>query len=151
MRMRRRSVVLVSVGALAILAAIRFQLGSGGESVNVSTAEVTRGDILRRVMVSGTLQPARTVEIGSQVSGTVRSIDADFNDAVRAGQIVARLDPSIYEGRLEEALARVAQLRAEHEKEQTVVDEAENKLARAEQLAAAAVIPMAELDAARLR
>ena len=140
----------MSVGALAILAAIRFQLGRGGEQVSVTTAEVTRGDILRRVMVSGTLQPARTVEIGSQVSGTVRSIDADFNDAVRAGQIVARLDPSIYEGRLEEALARVAQLRAEHEKEQTVVDDAETKLARAEQLAAAAVIPMAELDAARL-
>ena len=47
-------------------------------------------------------------------------------------------------------MARVAQLRAEHEKEQTVVDDAGTKLARAEQLAAAAVIPMAELDAARL-
>ncbi len=142
--------VPVSIGTLAILAAIRFQLVSGGEPVDVTTAEVTRGDISRRVMVSGTLQPARTVEIGSQVSGTVRAIDADFNDAVRAGQIVARLDPSIYEARLEEALARLAQLRAEHEKEQTVVDEAETKRARAEQLAAAAVIPMAELDAARL-
>jgi RND family efflux transporter MFP subunit len=142
--------VPVSLGALAILAAIRFQFVSDVEPIKVTTAEVTRGDISRRVMVSGTLQPARTVEIGSQVSGTVRSIEADFNDAVRAGQIVARLDPSIYEARLEETLARLAQLRAEHEKEQTVVDDAETKLARAEQLAAAAVIPMAELDAARL-
>jgi HlyD family secretion protein len=141
--------VPVSIGTLAILAAIRFQPVSGGEPVNVTTAEVTSGVILRRVMVSGTLQPARTVEIGSQVSGTVRSIDADFNDAVRAGQIVARLDPSIYEARLEEALARLAQLRAEHAKQQTVVDDAETKLARAEQPAAAPSF-RGRADAARL-
>ena len=151
MRMQRRIAVPLAIGVVVILAvAVRFQRVGGGEPINVATAEVTRGDILRRVMVSGTLHPSRTVEIGSQVSGTVQSIDADFNDAVRAGQIVARLDPSIYEARLDEVSARLSQLRAEHDNAQAVVDDAETKLARAEQLAAADVIPAAELDAARL-
>jgi len=140
--------VLVLV-ALTILAA-RFQLVSGGDPVHFTTAEISRGDIVRRIMVSGTLQPARTVAIGSQVSGTIQSIDADFNDIVRAGQIVARLDPSLYEARLVEVSARLAQLQAEHEKEQAIADDVQTKLARAEQLAAADVIPVAELDAARL-
>jgi RND family efflux transporter MFP subunit len=140
--------VLVLV-ALTILAA-GCQLVSGGDPVHITTAETTRGDIVRRIMVSGTLQPARTVAIGSQVSGAIQSIDADFNDTVRAGQIVARLDPSLYEARLVEVSARLAQLQAEHEKEQAIAGDVQTKLARAEQLAAADVIPVVELDAARL-
>jgi HlyD family secretion protein len=143
-------VVPLSIGALAILAALRLQFARGAEPIDVTTAEVTSGDVVRRIMVTGTLQPARTVAIGSQVSGTIRSIDADFNDTVRAGQIVARLDPSIYEARFAEASARLTQLRAEHEKQQAAVDDAQTRLARAERLAAADVIPAAELDAARV-
>src|SRR5262245_3928799 len=122
----------------------------GRETVDVMTAVVTRGDVVGRVMVSGTLEPAKEVAIGSRVPGTIQSIDADFNDRVRAGQIVARLDPSIYQARLEAALTRVAQLQAEYREEQTAVDDAQARLARAEQLTAADVVPVAEVDAARL-
>ena len=149
-RMRRRTAVPVAVGVLTILAALGYQLARGGEPIDLTTAEVTRGDIVRSIMVTGTVQPARTVAIGSQVSGTIRLIDVDFNDAVRAGQTVARLDSTIYEAQFAEASARLAQLRAEHEQRQTVVDDAQTKLARAEQLASADVIPVAELEAARL-
>jgi len=101
-------IVPMSTGSLALftMVAIGCQLGRR-ETVDLVTAVVTRGDVVRRVMVSGTLQPAKAVAIGSQVPGTIQSIDADFNDRVRAGQIVARLDPSIYRARFEEALARV--------------------------------------------
>src|SRR5262245_46363643 len=151
MGMRRRTAVLVPSGLLAILSvvAIGVQRFRGDVPIDVTTATVTTGDVVRRLMVTGTLQPARTVAIGSQVSGAIRSIDADFNDPVRAGQVVARLDPSIYEARLEEASARLTQLRAEHEKQQAAVDDAETKRARAEQLGVADLIPAAELDAAR--
>src|SRR5262245_47127178 len=152
MRFRCSVAEPASVGSVVLIAsmAVGCQRVSGREPIDIKTAQVTHGDVLRRVMVSGTLQPAKTVAIGSQVSGTVQSIDADFNERVRTGQIIARLDPSIFGARLEEALARVAQLRAEHQKQQTAVDDVKTKLARAEQLAAADVIPAAELDAARL-
>lgn len=67
MRMRCTKAVLVLVGTLAIVAAIRF-LVSGADPVNVTTAEISSGDIVRRLMVSGTLQPARTVAIGRSAS-----------------------------------------------------------------------------------
>lgn len=147
----RKLTVPVSTGSLALITivAIGCQLGRR-ETVDVVTALVTRGDVVRRVMVSGTLQPAKAVAIGSQVPGTIQSIDADFHDRVRAGQVVARLDPSVYQARFEEALARVVQLQAEHQEEQTAVDDAQAKLARAEQLTAADVVPVAEVEAARL-
>jgi RND family efflux transporter MFP subunit len=124
--------------------------GSGADSIEVTTAEVTSGTIARRIMVSGTLQPARTVALGSQVSGTIQSLEADFNDQVRAGQIVARLDPSAYQAHLTEAEARLAQARAEHTRLQVAADDARTRVARAELLAADELISGAELDLARL-
>src|SRR5262245_18162888 len=152
MHMQRRMAVLVASGSLAlvVVAALRFQRAGDREPISVTTAPVTTGDVERRIMVSGTLQPARTVAVGAQVSGTIQAIDADFNDTVQAGQVVARIDPSIYEAQLVEASARIAQLRAEHEKALAAADDAGAKLARAEQLDAADIIPVAELDAARL-
>lgn len=147
----RNPTVTVSTGALALITIVAIGCRPGNrERVDIVTAVVTRGDVVRHVTVSGRLQPAKAVAIGSQVPGTIKSIDAEFNERVRAGQIVARLDPSIYEARLEEALARVAQLQVEHQKEQTAVDDAQARLARAEQLTAADVVPVAEVEAARL-
>src|SRR5438093_972230 len=71
--------------------------------VEVSTAPVTTGPMTRRVVAAGTLQPKTTVEIGTQVSGIVQSLPVDFNSRVRAGQVVARLDPSSYDAQLREA------------------------------------------------
>jgi HlyD family secretion protein len=147
----RKPTVPVSTASLTLITLVAIGCQPGNrETVEVMTAVVTRGDIVHRVMVSGTLQPAKSVAVGSQVPGTIQSIDADFNDRVRAGQIVARLDPSIYQARFEEAQARVLQLQADHQKEQTAVDDAQAKLARAEQLTAADVVPVAEVEAARL-
>ena len=148
----RMAVLLWTTGTLAlvVVAGLLFQFANRGLPINLTTTSVTTGDVERRIMVSGTLQPARSVAVGAQVSGTIQSIDADFNDAVHAGQVVARIDPSIYQAQLAEASARLTQLRADHEKAQAAVDDAQTKLARAEQLAAADVIPAAELDAARV-
>jgi HlyD family secretion protein len=146
------AVLVWTTGALALIvvAAMLFQFADRRQPVNLTTAPVTTGDVERRIMVTGTLQPARSVAVGAQVSGTIQSIDADFNDAVQAGQVVARIDPSIYEAQLVEATARLTQLRAEHDRAEAAADDAQTKLTRSEQLGAADVIPAAELDAARV-
>jgi HlyD family secretion protein len=100
-------------------------------------------------MLTGTIQPARAVDLGSQVSGTIRSIEADFNDTVRAGQIVARLDPSAHEAQLAEAQAKLAQARAEHARLHAILDDARAKLSRAERLSNDEQIARAELDLAQ--
>ena len=59
-----------------------------------------RGDVVEVVGATGTLQAVTTVQVGSQVSGTIQSLNADFNSTVKKGQVVARLDPSLFEARL---------------------------------------------------
>ena len=65
-------------------------------AVHVSVAAVTRGDISRVVLSNGVLEPTAGVDVGSQVSGTIQSLLADFNDLLKAGQIIAQIDPAPY-------------------------------------------------------
>ncbi len=60
------------------------------------TAAVTRGDIADTVGATGTLQAVTTVQVGTQVSGTIQELHADFNSLVKKGQVLARLDPSLF-------------------------------------------------------
>jgi len=71
------------------------------------TAAVTRGPIQARVTASGTVSALVTVQVGSQISGRIQWLGADFNTVVRRGQVVARIDPSLYAAAVEQARARV--------------------------------------------
>jgi HlyD family secretion protein len=118
--------------------------------VQVESARVTAGPITRSVIAIGTVQPVTTVEVGSQVSGVVQSLEADYNSVVRAGQVVARLAPSSYDAQLREARAALAQTDADVLGFRTAVEDAQAKLARAEALAALQLIPQTDLDDARV-
>lgn len=76
------------------------------------TVEVERGDIVRRVVVSGQLNPLRTVQVGSQISGVIVELPADFNTPVNRGDVVARLDTATYEAELRLAEAELDRARA---------------------------------------
>jgi HlyD family secretion protein len=103
---------------------------------------VTSGAVTRRIFATGTLQATRTVDVGAQVSGIVASLGADFNSIVHKGQIVARLDPSLYQAALDQAngtltqsRASLAQAQADLAVSRTAEDDARIKLGRARQLA----------------
>ena len=148
MGMRYRwALVVALVAGLAVIAA--FVGRRGGDKVQVQTTEVTSGPIVRRALVTGTLEPARMVEVGSQVSGTIASIEVDFNDTVKDGQILARLDPASFQTRLIEAEAGLAKARAERAQRQAVLDDARRKLENAQALAGDEQLTRAELDLAR--
>jgi HlyD family secretion protein len=117
--------------------------------VQVSTATVTVGPIARRIFATGTLQPVTTVEVGTQVSGIVQAVLADYNSTVRQGQVVAKLDPSLYDAQLRAAQAALAQTRADLLGVDAAVADAQI-ITRAEALSAAALIPASDLDAARI-
>jgi HlyD family secretion protein len=70
-------------------------------------AEVSRGRAITRVLAAGTVQPVVSVVVGSQVSGQVQEILVDYNDAVKEGQSIARLDPQLFATRVEQARAEV--------------------------------------------
>lgn len=69
----------------------------GGAEATVSTAPVTRGDIVDTVGATGAMQAVTTVLVGRQVSGNIQWLGADFNTIVKRGQVIAQLDPSIFD------------------------------------------------------
>jgi HlyD family secretion protein len=146
----RARLIVIALASVILLGGIAVVISRGGARVNVVTTPATTGTIARQVLSTGTLEPVRMVEVGVQVSGTIAELPVDFNSVVKAGQVVARLDPSVYASELEAARGQLAQAQAEASQMQTVLDDAGRKLARAEELAAQGLINRAELDAARI-
>jgi HlyD family secretion protein len=136
--------ILVLISIAAVLVARR------GATVQVQTVAASTGTISRQALATGTLEPVRMVEVGVQVSGTLSELRADFNSIVRAGEVIARLDPAVYTSQLEAARGQLAQAQAEAAQVKTALDDARSKQGRAEELGAQALITQAELDEARI-
>jgi len=144
----RRPLLVLSAVAGAVMLTWLFVQLRGGPDLELSTADVTAGPVVRRVLTTGTLTPMRTVDVGAQVSGTIQSLEADFNSRVRAGEIVARIDPSVIDTLVTEATAAVSQGEAHVKRLREVADDARTKLVRAQTLASRDLITKADLEAA---
>src|SRR5262245_55732396 len=147
---------------LLIVAAIGAGVGAyyirrGGPDIQVNTAAITRGDIVDTVGATGTLQAVTTVQVGSQVSGNISWLGADFNSIVKKGQVIARLDPSLFDAQLQQTTANLTQARANLAKAQSDLErtkvqltDAQQKYTRAKELAARQLLPQSDLDAAKI-
>lgn len=112
--MRRLSVVVLFLAAIAAVA-LYFVPGWNGAPAEGSyrTAKADRGEVVATVSATGTINPTTTVIVGSQLSGQVVQILADYNSEVQAGQVVARLNQDQIRARLDAARADLAQMRAQ--------------------------------------
>jgi len=110
-----RTIRIAAVAALLVLATAAFFLvrGKGGEDAAAFRfGEVARGDLSSSVSATGALGAVRTVQVGTQVSGQVSAIYADFNDQVKKGQLLARIDPTLAEQAVQDAQAGLDRGRA---------------------------------------
>ncbi len=146
---RRAWIVAVSVAALAGVGTVYYRLNASSERPDMMTGVVTRGAVVETVQATGTLQPVDTVEVGSQVTGSVQTLGADFNSRVTAGQVLATLDPAALQAQVDQASATVARLAAEVNRAKVTLADADTKLRRAEALSRDQLIADADLDAAR--
>jgi HlyD family secretion protein len=106
----------------------------------------TRGDIVQVVNCTATLAAQTTVNVGSQVSGTIASLGADFNSVVRKGQVLARIDPAEVETQVAAARANLVKAAADADVARAAVDDASEKDARTRTLAAQELVPASDLD-----
>ena len=111
---------------------------------------MTRGDIAETVGATGQLQAVTTVQVGTQVSGTIQELNADFNSLVRKGQVLARLDPSLFQTQIEQARANLIRAEADLERLRVALDDARTKLNRARELSEKKLIAQTELEAAEV-
>lgn len=111
--LRGRNLYLTGAGAALVLL-LGWSLFKGdGDAEPYRTAAVDRGAITRVVSATGTLQPLVSANVGSTVSGPVTEVLVDFNSQVRAGQVLARLDPTPFQQRIVQAQASLAQQQAQ--------------------------------------
>ena len=111
-------------------------------------ARVERGDVTGRVTATGTLSALVTVQVGSQVSGRIAELNADFGQRVKKGQVIAKLDQRMFAAQAEQGRANQAAAVGDLAKARAQAEEAEHKLQRSQALAAQNLISKAELDAA---
>src|ERR1700694_4715027 len=100
---KKPTVIALAIVLLAAAAVLAFR--GRDKDVQYTTASVDRGDIVDVVGATGTLQAVTTVQVGSQVSGTIDSLGADFNSRVKKDQVIARLETSTFDARLSQARA----------------------------------------------
>jgi HlyD family secretion protein len=139
-------VILLAIGAGGAV----FYAKRGDKEPTVSTLQVSRGDIIDAVGATGTLQAVTTVQVGTQVSGIVQEMYADFNSIVKKNQVIARLDPSILQTQVETAKANLTNAQANLERQKVAVEDSQTKLTRAQELMAKNLIPRSDLETAQV-
>src|SRR5215831_3974674 len=102
---------LILIGGLLLIAFIVRECRNSGAAA-YQTATVTRGPITQAVTATGTLNPVVNVQVGSQVSGNIAKLFADFNSEVKAGQTVAQIDPMLFEAAVTQAEGDLASAQA---------------------------------------
>jgi HlyD family secretion protein len=142
---------LVIVAGLVVLGGgvAYYRLGATARPTLV-TADVTRGSVVQSVEATGTVQPVDTVEVGAQVTGTVKTLGATFNSEVKQGQVLATLDPASLQAAVDQAQANLTRLEAELGQSQVSLDDSQVKLDRAERLSTNQLIPQTDLETAQV-
>lgn len=145
------TVIWLVPAIIIILAAIRWGTDKNNDKTTYKTEAAQKGNLVITVAATGTLQPTNQVDVGSELSGIIRTVEVDYNDRVSTGQILARLDTVKletqvlqYKASIESAMAKVVQIQA-------TVRETGNELARireSRQLTANKVPSKHDLDAA---
>ena len=137
------TLILPAAGAAWLL----FSAGAERE-YTFRTAALETGDIVAKVTATGRLGAVTVVEVGTQVSGTVKEIYADFNDTVKKGQLIALIDPDVLAARLEEARANLAVAMASVSRAKANLADSARNLKRSKELWSRNLIARSELDAA---
>lgn len=139
-------VVLVAVVALAAYVLLRS--GDDGSDVSYVTALVKRGNLTLRVTATGELEPLNQVDVGTEVSGTIETINVDHNDRVVAGQVLAMLDTDQLDAKFRQSKAALALADAQVLEAEATVVETANRLKRTQGLIARKLSSQDELDQA---
>jgi HlyD family secretion protein len=151
-RTRRRTWrVAVAAAAVAALvaAALAYVATRAPEAPTYETVRVDRGRIVAQVTATGTLSALVTVQVGSQVSGRISKLFADFNTPVKKGQLIAKIDPQLFQAALDQARANHAAARGDLTRARVQAADADRQLSRARSLAERKLIAQADLDTAQ--
>jgi HlyD family secretion protein len=147
------TIIGVLLAAIGLLTAFKYE---SKNTPQYFAEKVQKGDIQNVVQATGTINAVTTVQVGSQVSGTIQTLSADFNSHVKKNQVIAQIDPSLFKGAMLQAEANLANAqanlvaaKANLAKAQAAANQSKLDYDRSVALANAGVIPAQQLDAAK--
>lgn len=148
--MKKKTVVyIVLIIAVIAISTYFFFRSSKRSDVKYITESVTRGKIVQKVTATGTVNPEAMVIIGSQVSGKISELYVDFNSPITKGQLLAKIDPLIYQSRVDQARFNLNLARENLKKNEVTLKDAEKTLRRKEELRKKSFASDEELDSAQ--
>jgi HlyD family secretion protein len=149
-RPRRRRALMAATAAVIVFLLYRQWSGSADDgAAGYVTGRVDRGAIEQTVTATGTVNPVKTVQVGTYVSGPILAIDVDFNSAVKKNQRVAKIDPASYSVKVRQADASLSTARARVEKDRADLELKRIQLERNRTLLARNLIAQNDLDTAK--
>ena len=146
--MKKKFVVISIIALLIIAAGLFFYFRANGKNAAYKTEKISRGEIKSEVTATGTVEAVTTVSVGTQVSGTIKYLYADFNSAVKKGQLLAQIDPATVQAQVDQARANLFSARANMEKAAVAVIDARRTYERSKELFAQNFIARSDLDTA---
>jgi HlyD family secretion protein len=149
-RSRRRPLLAAATLAVAGVAAwqITARATAADPAPAYTTAPVAKTDVVKKVTATGTLSPVVTVQVGSQISGRIAELRADYNTQVKAGDVIAIIEPDQLESALSQAKARLTTAHADHRRARAQAEAAAATYTRAKALGAAGAVSKAEVESA---
>jgi HlyD family secretion protein len=149
---RFRKVVIVALILLVAAIVLASRIGSDANTVEYKTQTAKQGNLTITVSATGNLEPTNQVEVGSELSGTVRALEADYNDKVKVGQVLARLDSVTLEAEVKKSRASLASAKAQRLQAQATIKEKRSdldRLLKVRKLSGDKGVSQSDLDAAR--
>jgi HlyD family secretion protein len=144
---RKLALVLIVI-AIGVFGYKKFFSVSSPEAGQYRTEALQRSDLSSSISATGTLGATATVEVGTQVSGTLQSVEVDFNDNVEPGQVIARIDPSTFQARVSQAQAALASAQANLAEARASAVNAQKDFLRKSQLAEKQLVSRTDRDLA---
>jgi HlyD family secretion protein len=145
---RKRTIRIGALGIVLVTAYGVYRATRESSAVQVISQPISRGDIEETVGSTGTLEAVTTVQVGTQVSGTIQELRADFNTPVRKGQMIAKLDPSLFQTQVDQARANLDRSEADLDRLRLAEADSRTRMERARSLAASGIIAASDLDTA---
>jgi HlyD family secretion protein len=139
--------ILFGIVILSALGGVVFILfGKKENALNFRTEKVSNGEIVSTITATGTVNAVTTVLVGTQVSGTIKAINVDFNSHVKKGQVIAQIDPATLEAQVEQAKANVLSARANLEKSEAALLDSKRITERNRELYPKNMLAKSEMD-----
>ncbi|MBM4136729.1 MAG: efflux RND transporter periplasmic adaptor subunit [Nitrospira sp.] len=141
-----KKILIISAIVIVIALAVFILFRGKGNEPQFRTDKIVKGDIEMTVTATGTVNPVTTVLVGTQVSGTIKEIYVDFNSRVKKGQLIARIDPSLFEAQVNQAKANLLSAKANLEKAGATLVDAKRTMDRNKEMFLKNLIARSDLD-----